>query len=80
MSSASKIQSSLLAKGTDISRRTVSRPLVEKFELKAHKLGHKLRLTQAMKSKRLAFAKKHVKWTIQQWQQALFSFSDESAV
>ena len=64
MSSASKIRSSLLAKGTDISRRTVSRRLVDDFDLKAHKP----RLTQAMKSKRLAFAKKHVKWTIQQWQ------------
>ena len=74
MSSASKIRSSLLAKGTDISRRTVSRRLVDHFDLKAHKP----RLTQAMKSKRLAFAKKHVKWTIQQWQQVLFS--DESTV
>ena len=26
-----------------------------------------------MKSKRLAFAKKHMKWMIQQWQQVLFS-------
>ena len=63
MSSASKIRSSLLAKGTDISRRTVSRRLVDDFDLKAHKPAHKPRLTQAMKSKRLAFAKKHVKWT-----------------
>ena len=74
MSSASKIRSSLLAKGADISQRTVSRRLVDDFNLKAHKP----RLTQAMKSKRLAFAKKHVKWTIQQWQQVLFS--DESTV
>ena len=57
MSSASKIRSSLLAKGTDISRRTVSGRLVDDFDLKFHKP----RLTQAMKSKRLAFAKKHVK-------------------
>ena len=78
MSSASKIRSSLLAKGTDISGRTVSRRLVDDFDLKAHKPAHKPRLTQVMKSKRLAFAKKHVKWTIQQWQQVLFS--DESAV
>ena len=78
MSSASKIRSLLLAKGTDISRRTVSRRLVDDFDLKAHKPAHKPRLTQAMKSKRLAFAKKHVKWTIQQWQQVLFS--DECTV
>ena len=78
MSFASKIRSSLLAKGTDISRRTVSRRLVDDFDLKAHKPAHKPRLAQAMKSKRLAFAKKHVKWTIQQWQQVLFS--NESTV
>ena len=72
MNSASKIQSSLLAKGTDISRRTVSWRLVDDFDLKAHKPAHKPRLTQPMKSKHLAFAKKHVKWTIQQWQQVLF--------
>ena len=78
VSSASKIRSSLLAKGTDISRRTISWRLVDDFDVKAHKLAHKPRLTQAMKSKRLAFAKKHVKWTIQQWQQVLFS--DKSIV
>ena len=72
MSSASKIRS-LLAKGTDISRRTVSQRLVDDFDLKAYKPAHKPKLTQAMKSKCLAFAKKHVKWTIQQWQQVLFS-------
>ena len=37
MSSASKIRSVLLAKGTDISRRTVSRRLVDDFSLKARK-------------------------------------------
>ena len=78
MSSASKIRSALLAKGTNISRRTVSRRLVDDFGLKAHKPARKPRLTQAMKVKRLAFAKKHVQWTIQQWHQVLFT--DESSV
>ena len=78
MSSASKIRSALLAKGTNISRRTLSRRLVDDFGLKAHKPARKPRLTQAMKVKRLAFAKKHVQWTIQQWHQVLFT--DESSV
>ena len=80
MSSASKIRSVglLLAKGANISRRTVSRRLVIDFGLKACKLVKKPRLTPAMKAKRLRFVKKHAKWTIQQWQQVFFS--DESTV
>ena len=78
MSSANKIQSALLAKGTEISRRTVRRRLVDDFGLKAHKPAHKLRLPEAMKNKRLAFAKKHATWTKQQWSKILFS--DESTV
>ena len=78
MSSASKIRSVLLAKGADISRRTVNRRLVIDFGLKARKPAKKPRLTPAMKAKRLGFAKKHEKWTIQQWQQVFFS--DESTV
>ena len=72
MSSASKIRSALLAKGMDISRRTVNRHLVDDFGLKARKPAKKPRLTSAMKVKRLGFAKKHAKWTIQQWQQVFF--------
>ena len=78
MSSASKIRSVLLAKGMDVSGRTVSRRLVDDFGLKARKPAKKPRLTPAMKVKRLGFAKKHAKWTIQQWQQVFFS--DESTV
>ena len=78
MSSANKISSALLAKGTEISRRTFSRRLVDDFGLEAHKPARKPRLTQAMKNKRLALAKKHVSWTKQQWGKVLFS--DESTV
>ena len=46
MSSADKIRSALLAKGTEISRRTVNRRLVYDFGLKAHKPARKPRLTQ----------------------------------
>ena len=78
MSSADKILSALKAKGTDISRRTVSRRLVDDFGLKAYKPASKPRLTQARKNKRLAFVKKHATWTKQQWSKVLFS--DESTV
>ena len=78
MSSASKIRSILLAKGADISRRTVSRRLVIHLGFKARKPAKKPRLTPAMKAKRLGFAKKHAKWTILQWQQVFFS--DESTI
>ena len=78
MSSASKIRSALLEKGTEISRRTVSRRLVDDFGLKAYKPARKPCLTQAMKNKRLAFAKKHAHWTKQQWSKVLFS--DKSTV
>ena len=78
MSSADKIQSALLAKATEINRRTVSRRLVDHFGLKAHKPARKHRLPQPMKNKRLAFAKKHATCTKQQWSKVLFL--DESAV
>ena len=61
MSSSSKIQSVLLVKGMDVSRRTISRRLVDNFGLKAHKPAKKTRLTPAMKVKCLGFAKKHAK-------------------
>ena len=72
MSSANKIQSALPAKGTEISWRAVSRRLVNDFGLKAHKSARKLRLTQAMKNQRLAFAKKHATWTKQLWSKVVF--------
>jgi len=72
MSFASKMQSVLLAKGADVSRRTVSRRLVDDFGLKAYKPAKKPRITPAMKVKRLGFAKKHAKWTVRQWQRVFF--------
>ena len=78
MSPANQIRSALLAKGTEISRRTVCRRLLDDFGLKVHKPARKPRLTQAMKNKRLAFAKKLATCTKQQWSEVLFS--DESTV
>ena len=58
MSSSKKICSTLLATGTDVSSRTVSRRLLNDFDLKSCKPARKPHLTPAMKVKRLAFAKK----------------------
>ena len=60
MNSASKIRSVLLAKGADISRRTVSRRLVIDFGLKARKPAKKPRLTLTMKAKRLGYSIVHM--------------------
>ena len=78
MSSASKIRFVLLIKGADNSWKTISWHLIIDFGLKAHKPAKKPRLTQPMKAKHLSYAKKHVKWMIQQWQQVFFS--NESTV
>ena len=63
-------------KGTRVTQMTISRRLSREFNLKSYKPARKPRLTPVMKAKRLAFAKKHRDWTIQQWSKALFS--DES--
>ena len=55
---------------------TIFRRLSREFNLKSYKPARKPRLTPVMKAKRLAFAKKHRDWTIQQWSKVLFS--DES--
>ena len=73
MSSASKIWSELLSKGTDIIQRIVNWRLMYEFGLKAHRPALKPKLIQAMKDKRLTFVQKHTKWTVQQWQQVLFA-------
>ena len=78
MSSAKKIRLQLLETGINVSRRTVSRRLVNDFGLKSCKPAKKPRLTPTVKLKRLAFAKKHVSWTVQQWEKVLFS--DESTL
>ena len=78
VSSAKKIRLQLLETGINVSRRTVSRRLVNDFGLKSCKPAKKPRLTPTMKLKRLAFAKKHVNWIVQQWKKVLFS--DESTL
>jgi len=76
--SAKKIRAELGETGSRISRRTISRRLTDEFGLKSRKPARKPRLTQAMKLKRLQFAKKYKDWTSQQWSRVLFS--DETTV
>ena len=75
-SSTMKLQADLLRKDTRVTQMTISRRLSREFNLKSYKPARKSRLTPVMKAKRLAFAKKHRDWTIQQWSKVLFS--DES--
>ena len=75
-SSTKELQATLLRKDTRVTQMTISQRLSRKFNQKLYKPARKPRLTQVMKAKRLAFAKKHRDWTIQQWSKVLFS--DES--
>ena len=71
--STKKLQAALLRKGMRVTQMTISQRLSRKFNLKSYKPAQKPRLTPVMKTKRLAFAKKHHDWTIQQWSKVLFS-------
>ena len=57
----------------NISSRTVRRILKEKFGLISYVAVKKPLLTQDLKKKRLAFAKKYSHWTKHMWHQVLFS-------
>ena len=70
--SSKKIKSDLNETGISVSRRTVSRRLVEEFGLMSRKPERKPRLTLKMKKKRLQFALQHKDWTCAQWSNALF--------
>ena len=78
MSSSKKLCLALLATGTDVSSRNVSRRLLNDFDLKSCKPARKPRLAPAMKVKRLAFTKTYVTWSLAQWSRVLFS--DESSI
>ena len=72
-SSTKKLDTALLRKGTRVTQMTISRRLSREFNRKSYKPARKPRITPVMKAKRLAFAKKHRDWTIQQWLKILFS-------
>lgn len=61
--------------GVSASARTVRKRLFD-LGLKAYRPRKKPLLTTSMKKKRLAWAKEHSNWTIQQWERVIFS--DES--
>ena len=72
MSSSKKIQAKLIDTGTAISTKTIQR------RLSLLKSCQRPRLTEAMKEKRLDFAKRHADWNTEMWKRVLFS--DESSV
>ena len=78
VSSSKTIQTKLMERGTVVSAKTIQRRLSLDFDLKSRKPARKPRLTQAMKKKRLDFAKRHASWDIEMWRKVLFS--DESTV
>ena len=72
------IRAELLRKGTIISKRIMSRRLSQEFGLISSKPARKSRLTERMKSKRVAFARKYASWSLEEWANVIFS--DESTV
>ena len=71
-SSSGKIRAAVLQTGTDISSMTVSHCLRFECGLKSYKPACKRRVTAVMKSKRLAFAKKHETWIAEDWSRVMF--------
>jgi hypothetical protein len=57
----------------DISVRTIQRVLLQRLGLPARRAAQKPLLTPAMVKKRLAFCKKHMSWTEEDWEQVVFS-------
>ena len=62
MSSSKKIQAKLIDTGTVVSTKTIQCRLSLEFGFKSRKPARKPRLTEAMKKKRLDFAKRHADW------------------
>ena len=77
-SSMKKIKAEFMRRGRRISHMTVSRRLSKEFDMKSYKPAKKLRLTAAMKAKRLQFANNHQHWTAEQWEKVLFPTNQPS--
>jgi hypothetical protein len=60
----------------DISERSIRRIIFKDLKMPSRSTAQKPLLTAAMKKKRLAFAKKYIDWTPEQWSRVMFS--DES--
>ena len=78
MCSFKTIQAKLIDTVTVVSTKTIQRRLSLEFGLKSRKLARKPRLTEAMKKKRLDFAKRHADWNTEIWKRV--HFSDESSL
>ena len=72
-SSCKKIRSHLLLKGANVSISTISSRLSKKFGLKSYEPAKKPQLISQMKKKRLEFAKKHIDWSVEDWNKVLLS-------
>jgi len=68
--SCSKIERALRTEGIKISRRTINNRLLESG-LKAYRPRKKPRLTDKMMKDRYAWAKNHVEWTSEDWEQVM---------
>ena len=73
MNSAKKIQAGMAERGINMSEKTIRRRLSVDFGLKSYRPAQKPRLTEAMKKKRLEFAKRHLDWDTKMWKNVLFS-------
>ena len=60
-------------RGIKISEKTIRRRLSLNFGLKSYRPAQKPRLTEAMKKRRLEFAKKHLDLNTKMWKKVLFS-------
>ena len=60
-------------KNIKISKKAIRRRLSMDFGLKSYIPAEKSRLIEAMKKKRLEFAKKHLGWDTEMWKNVLFS-------
>lgn len=60
----------------DVSIRTIQHRLQKDLGFESRHAARKPLLTDAMKKKRIAFAKKHISWSVEEWRKVMFS--DES--
>lgn len=68
--SCKKVATQIMKQGSLVSRRTVSRRLLESG-FRSYRPRRKPRLTAGMIEKRLQWAKKYSKWTVEQWKKVI---------
>jgi transposase len=68
--SSSRIQAET---GTEASCRTIRRRLSNEFKLRARRPANKPLLNKKQRAKRVAFCRKYLNWTAQQWNSVMFS-------